>query len=57
MKVERVTTHIVEAPLSEPFHWSIGEASVRSSCVVEVITDTGLVGWGNVLARPGPQPL
>ena len=54
MKVERVTTHIVEAPLSEPFHWSIGEASVRSSCVVEVITDTGLVGWGECFgpARP-----
>ena len=54
MKVERVTTNIVEAPLSEPFHWSIGEASVRSSCVVEVITDTGLVGWGECFgpARP-----
>ena len=54
MKVESVTTHIVEAPLSEPFHWSIGEASVRSSCVVEVITDTGLVGWGECFgpARP-----
>ncbi len=54
MKVERVTTHIVEAPLSEPFHWSIGEASVRSSCVVEIITDTGLVGWGECFgpARP-----
>ena len=54
MKVERVTTHIVEAPLSEPFHWSIGEASVRSSCVVEVTTDTGLVGWGECFgpARP-----
>ena len=54
MKVESVTTHIVEAPLSEPFHWSIGEASVRSSCVVEIITDTGLVGWGECFgpARP-----
>jgi len=54
MKVERVKAHIVEASLSEPFHWSIGEASLRSSCVVEVITDTGLVGWGECFgpARP-----
>ena len=54
MKVAKVITHIVEAPLSEPFHWAIGEASSRSSCVVEIITDTGLVGWGECFgpARP-----
>ncbi|MBM08964.1 MAG: mandelate racemase [Magnetovibrio sp.] len=54
MKVAKVITHIVEAPVSEPFHWAIGEASSRSSCVVEIITDTGLVGWGECFgpARP-----
>ena len=54
MKIEKVITHIVEAPLSEPFHWAIGEASLRSSCVVEINTDTGLVGWGECFgpARP-----
>ncbi|MEK9723369.1 MAG: mandelate racemase/muconate lactonizing enzyme family protein [Rhodospirillaceae bacterium] len=54
MKIERVNTHIVEVALSEPFHWAIGEATTRGSCIVEVVTDTGLVGWGECFgpARP-----
>ncbi len=53
-KIQSVGTHIIETPLSEPFHWSIGEATVRSSCVVEITTDDGLVGWGECFgpARP-----
>ncbi len=54
MKIERVITHILQAELSEPFHWAIGEASSRSSCVVEVITDTGIVGWGECFGPAKP---
>jgi len=54
MKIEQVNTHIIETQLSEPFHWAIGEATTRGSCIVEVITDTGIVGWGECFgpARP-----
>lgn len=54
MKIADVQTHILEAPLSEPFHWAIGEAVTRASCVVELKADNGLVGWGECFgpARP-----
>ena len=54
MKISEVKTHVIEAALSEPFYWAIGEAAKRGSCIVEVITDTGLVGWGECFgpARP-----
>jgi D-galactarolactone cycloisomerase len=54
MKIADVKTHVLEAPLSEPFRWAVGEATARVSCVVEVVTDTGLVGWGECFgpARP-----
>ena len=54
MKIKQVITHVIEAPLSEPFHWAIGEAATRASCVVEIITESGLVGWGECFgpARP-----
>lgn len=54
MKIAEVKTYILETTLSEPFHWAIGEAVKRGSCVVEVITDTGISGWGECFgpARP-----
>lgn len=54
MKIVDVKTHILNAALSEPFHWAIGEATTRGSCVVEIITDTGLVGWGECFGPAGP---
>ena len=38
MKIEQVNTHIIHCELLEPFHWAIGEASARGSCIVEVLT-------------------
>lgn len=54
MKITEVKTYILETELTEPFHWAIGEATRRGSCVVEVVTDTGLSGWGECFgpARP-----
>jgi len=33
-------------PLSQPFGWSFQGTSVRATCIVEIVTDTGLAGWG-----------
>ena len=54
MKVTDITVHILQAPLSEPFHWAIGEATARASAIVEITTDTGLVGWGECFGPAGP---
>jgi D-galactarolactone cycloisomerase len=46
MKIANVRTHVLEAPLSQPFSWSFQGTTVRATCIVEITTDTGLVGWG-----------
>jgi D-galactarolactone cycloisomerase len=46
MKIAEVHAHVLEAPLSEAFHWSFNGTSVRSACLVEVVADDGTVGWG-----------
>ncbi len=49
MKITEVNVHVLEAPLSEPFHWSINRADVRASAVVEIVSETGLSGFGECL--------
>ncbi len=46
MKIATVRSHVLEAPLSEPFGWSFSSTSVRASCVVEIVSEDGLTGWG-----------
>lgn len=46
MKIESVHIHVLEAPLSTTLHWAFDQTNTRTSCVVEVRTDTGLQGWG-----------
>jgi D-galactarolactone cycloisomerase len=53
-RIARVRTHVLEAPLSEPFAWSFTETATRGSCVVELTTEDGLSGWGECI---GPARL
>ncbi|GLK72350.1 mandelate racemase/muconate lactonizing enzyme family protein [Ancylobacter dichloromethanicus] len=46
MRIAAVHTHVLEAALSKPFGWSFDNTRVRGACIVEIVTDTGLVGWG-----------
>jgi len=46
MRIAELRTHVLEAPLEQPFSWSVDRTTVRASCIVEIVTDTGLVGWG-----------
>src|SRR3954454_9999009 len=46
MKVVEVKTYPLLAPLAQPFVFSQGVVRKRSATVVEVMTDEGLVGWG-----------
>lgn len=46
MKIADVRVHVLEAPLTEPFHWSFNGTNVRTACLVEIVADDGSSGWG-----------
>jgi D-galactarolactone cycloisomerase len=55
MHIERVRVHVLQSPLEQPFAFSQGWVHRRSATLVEVQTDTGLVGWGEAFAQ-GLEP-
>jgi D-galactarolactone cycloisomerase len=46
MQIIDVRAHVLEAPLSQPFSYSRAWYATRTSLIVEITTDEGLVGWG-----------
>ncbi|MEL6298397.1 MAG: mandelate racemase/muconate lactonizing enzyme family protein [Pseudomonadota bacterium] len=52
MKIAAITTHVLEAGLETPFHWSFNRATSRGSCLVEITADDGTTGWGECLGPP-----
>ncbi len=46
MKITGVHAHVLEAELSEPFAYSRMWYAKRMSMIVEIVTDDGLIGWG-----------
>ena len=46
MKIRAVRTHVLEAALSQPFAYARAWYAARTAMLVEIETDTGLVGWG-----------
>jgi galactonate dehydratase len=59
MKIRRITPWIVEVPVQEPgVMYSQGQPggqrSVRQYVFVQVDTDEGLTGWGEITTYPGP---
>jgi D-galactarolactone cycloisomerase len=54
MKIAQVCTHVLEAPLSQPFAWSFNRTAVRGACIVEIVAEDGTSGWGECF---GPPPL
>ena len=46
MIITAVRTHILEAKLSQPFAYSRAWYDTRTAMVVEIETDSGLIGWG-----------
>ena len=55
MKITDLQVHVLRSPLAEPFAFSQGWVHHRSATLVEVQTDTGLVGWGEAFAQ-GLEP-
>ncbi|WP_299425854.1 mandelate racemase/muconate lactonizing enzyme family protein [uncultured Shimia sp.] len=49
MKITRVQTHILHHQLDAPFQSSFSTFRARRHLLVEIETDTGLIGWGECL--------
>ncbi|GAB4394542.1 MAG: D-galactarolactone cycloisomerase [Kiloniellaceae bacterium] len=47
MKISKVTSHVLSAPVERPFTSSRGWMyKTRNTCLVEIETDAGITGWG-----------
>ncbi|MEC7837938.1 MAG: mandelate racemase/muconate lactonizing enzyme family protein [Chloroflexota bacterium] len=46
MKIEKIEIRYLEGKLEEPFAWSQRWTDIRSVINIKVITDEGIVGWG-----------
>lgn len=46
MKIDSVMTHVIAHTLDTPFGMSQWNWDSRASCIVEIRTDEGLIGWG-----------
>jgi D-galactarolactone cycloisomerase len=55
MKIVDVRTHPLSAPLATPFAYSQGWVRSRNALLTEVLTDEGIVGWGEAFCH-GFQP-
>jgi D-galactarolactone cycloisomerase len=55
MKITEIRAHCLKSPLETPFAFSQGWVRSRGATIVEVLTDEGLVGWGEALCQ-GLQP-
>lgn len=55
MKITDIAIHVLKSALSEPFAFSQGWVTQRSTTLVEVFTDKGITGWGEAFAQ-GLEP-
>ena len=55
MKITDIKPYVLSTPLEEPFAFSMGWVNKRSTMIVELLTDEGVVGWGESLCH-GLQP-
>ncbi len=54
MKIKKIISHYLEAELKEAFCFSQACYDKRTACLVEIETDSGIVGWGECY---GPHKL
>jgi D-galactarolactone cycloisomerase len=55
MKITGIRIHVLKSALAQPFAFSQGWVRQRSATLVEIVTDAGLVGWGEAFAQ-GLEP-
>jgi D-galactarolactone cycloisomerase len=55
VRIADLKIHVLKSALAEPFAFSQGWVRQRCATLVEVITDTGITGWGEAFAQ-GLEP-
>ena len=55
MKIAAIKTYVLSADLKTPFAYSQGWYDKRMALIVEVVTDEGLSGFGEVYGPPRPN--
>jgi D-galactarolactone cycloisomerase len=55
VRIKDVKAHVLEAKLRQPFGWSLAWTDKRTAMIVEIVTDEGLVGWGESYGPAGPN--
>jgi D-galactarolactone cycloisomerase len=53
MKITNILTHVLEARLTQSFAYSRAWYDTRTAMLVEIETDSGLVGWGECYGPAG----
>ena len=52
MKIKEIKATPVRIPFTEPEIWSMGQRTMVTAIIVEVVTDSGEVGLGESVAVP-----
>ena len=56
MKIKSIKTHVLNIPLKEKFTFSQGWVTERNSLIIELETESGIVGWGESLCHGQQSP-
>ena len=56
MIIKNLITHVISAPLEQPFYFSQGYVYRRSSVIVEVIGEDGTSGFGECMCHGQQSP-
>lgn len=52
MQIISIETYQLECPLERPFGWSQGWTHKRTTALIKITTNTGIVGWGEGASSP-----
>lgn len=55
IRIEKVNLHIIDVALKAPFTTSFGTMYSREVCIVEVVDQSGLSGWGETVTGNEPD--
>jgi len=54
LKIKKINLYLIRMRLNEPFETSFGRIWDKHSLIVEVISDDGVSGWGEIVSGEGP---
>lgn len=55
IRIEKVNLHIIDVALRAPFTTSFGTMQSKEVCIVEVVDESGLSGWGETATANEPD--